>query len=69
MSDKIGFTKAVMNVFKREQDSQFTAEYRLLTEDDKRDLYHGFQRMGINCEIPLGKDGKPMDVSQNPRNY
>jgi hypothetical protein len=53
MSDKIGFTKAVMNVFKREQDSQFTAEYRLLTEDDKRDLYHG----------------KPMDVSQNPRNY
>lgn len=69
MSEKIGFTKALMQTFKREGDSGFTAEVRALTEDDKRDLYHGFVRMGLNVEIPLGKNGAPLDVSQNPRNY
>ena len=69
MADSITFAKAVMQEFKRPEDSAFTKEYGKLTDDDKRDLYHGFRRMGLDVQAPLMKSGAPVDVSENPRNY
>ena len=63
------FIQAVTAKFKTgDQSSAFVKEYKMLTADDKRDLYHGLKREFPDIEPPADANG-PIDCSSNPRNY
>lgn len=64
------FVQAMTAKFKTPDNGpKFIAEYKELTDDDKRDLWHGFKSIGVDCDVPKGSNGAAIDVSTNPRNY
>lgn len=61
------FTAAIKEKFGYSGAAEMTRDYKLLTKEDKRDLYHGLKRDYPDVQAPAGLDAA--FLAENPNGY